>query len=190
MKDTHADDVFKKILGIVMLQIVGLFALAFYVPKLFVLLVRDTWKIVVPAVLLLALTTAAAAQDDPEPSERLERVERGERAPFSGILATEAVFVDWRSRIVLLEERLRIETEAFDSRLAVHTELAESRLNAEQARRTLVSKLYQDRIDALALEVQRARDRAERSWWEAPALWLVIGVVATVAIGAASVAAF
>lgn len=169
-----------------------------------VALIRDTWKAFGPAqavAVLLAVATATApmaarAQDraeEPEsaeelpPAPRLHLMDRGARAPFAGILAPEELFVDWRNRIVILEERLRIEAEAATARLEVERQLGTDRLAAEVARRELVSGLYEQRIETLAEEVREAREAAELGFFEQPAFWFAMGVLVT-GLGVALVA--
>lgn len=161
------------------------------VAVLFVLyLVRDTWRVVFPAALALVVlsSTTAHGQDIPTPGEtRLARLTDGDRAPFTGILAPEALYVDWRNRIVLLEQRLEIEGDAANSRELALESLHEGRLSFEVERRALERDLYINRIDALVLQLVEAREDAKTGFFEQPAFWFAMGVIVT-GIGVALVA--
>ena len=184
-KPTHADEVLGILVGVVFLTIAAVIMatgiLVYGTVAFFVVLARDTWRTVITCLVCAAIVTAPALTyaQEAEEAPRLERVERGDRAPFTGILAPEALFVDWRTRIVLLEERLRIEGEAATALLAVEHQLGIDRLHAESSRRELVTSLYEGRIEILAAELLEAREDAELGFFEQPAFWFAMGVLVT-----------
>ncbi len=160
-------------------------------------LIRDTLRVIIgsPAavVLLVCLTapSAAFAQGvDPLADVRLVRLSEGQRAPAAGILAPESLFVDWRARIVILEDRLEIEDAAASERELALDELHQARLAFEGERRVLERGLFEDRISALLNELESARAAAKLGFFEQPAFWFAMGVFVTGAgVAVAAIAA-
>lgn len=144
-------------------------------------LVRDTGKALSIAALSIAIVvtpvSAQSGRESRDSLERLVRVDQGDRAPFPGVLAPEQLFVDWRSRIVLLEERLRIDAEACSARASAVAEASAASLEAERARRGLEGELFRQRLEALALELRRAREDAKPGFFERPAFWFALGIL-------------
>lgn len=137
------------------------------------------------ALALCASLPASTSAQDSTPildAPRLLRLARGDRAPSDGILAPEDLFVDWRTRIVILESQLRIESEAAASRLEVAERLCSQRLTLATARTDLVSNLYRDRVTQLAEEL---RDAQHEDVTDSPLLWYFLGVATVVVLGVA-----
>lgn len=132
-------------------------------------------------VLLWATPGLAQPPEVPEPRERIERVEVGGRVPWTGLLVEEALLVDWRLRIELLEHRLTLEAEAATERAIARQDAYSARLEIEGERRQLEVGLWQGKARELGAALQAAQADAGLGFFE----WLAIGATGAVLCTAA-----
>jgi len=140
--------------------------------------------------LLLLLAAPARAQTQVAPAVpdvslpsagEVLALDAGERAPHAGMLVLDDDLFALQSE--LAGARLRLTA---DAQLAA--QVLEARLAQERARTTAAEErvqlhdgLWSGRQRELLERVALAERRAERQWWEHPALWVVIGLVVGVA---------
>ena len=137
------------------------------------------------ALLLIALAPSLTQAQEPAAlpdAPPIVRLERGDRAPSDGLLAPESLFVDWRTRIALLEDQLRIESEAAEARADVRARLCDQRLELAGERTTLVETLWRDRAEELAEDLAEAQ---REDIGDSPILWYMLGVATVVVLGIA-----
>lgn len=137
------------------------------------------------AILLITLAPSLATAQEPAElpdAPPIVRLERGDRAPSDGLLAPESLFVDWRMRIALLEDQLRIEAEAAEARAAVRLRLCDQRLELAGERTTLVETLWRDRAEELSEDLAEAQ---REDIGDSPILWYMLGVATVVVLGIA-----
>jgi len=113
---------------------------------------------------LAIFPTVAGAQ---EVSTSIVALAEGESAPFSGMLFPTETSVRWRQRIELLQERLSADIERCETVSSLRLRLVEDTLQVRMEQ-------WGDDRAMLRESIVRA---SERSWYEAPALLLALGVV-------------
>ncbi len=148
------------------------------------------------ALLTFIVATPALAQDAPESDaaeervevglDRLERLERGERAPSDGFLVSPDLLLDWSFEIRRLRRLRNLDARAAEQRCAVDLDNAGRRVQIEVERGEALRDLWRVRARSLAEEL-----RAERGFdlMQSPFFWFAAGVVvataAAVALGLA-----
>lgn len=104
-------------------------------------------------------------------------LERGDRAPWAGMLVRDEDLFGLQSRTMQLELQLANARTMYEEALAGRVTLLEAAGRAADERVELHDTLWRDRARELgaALDASRAREGAE--WYEHPALWFAIGAL-------------
>jgi hypothetical protein len=136
---------------------------------------------------------ASEPVSDPIPAEAPEAsaegqilaIDRGERAPWAGLLIEEADLVRWKLEIDRLRWRLDVDVKAEQAKADVQEKFYEKMALADAERMQLKEAVYRDRIKDLGVSHQRlvnalAKER-ETTFFEQPMLWFGLGVVVTIA---------
>lgn len=120
-------------------------------------------------------------------SLELQMLQKGARAPWTGILILQDDLVQWRFKIEALEFELQNVRQLHTSILKVEKELTERKIQIERERTTLIQELWKAQVEKLGKELQKTQEHLLRAqeidWWEHPAFWLAIGVVITSGAG-------
>lgn len=140
--------------------------------------------------LSLLLPTPVLAQEAPpaeyqltEPTQEIVALRRGTPAPRDGLLVDAADMLQIRAEYERLRFLLTRTTERDEATCAVRIEMERARTAACGERVSLRDELWTQRQTELVMQVRRAQEEAqragERQFWEHPALWFAVGVVAT-----------
>ena len=144
-------------------------------------------------VLVLSVTSAAQAQEAvdpeafrlPEPGE-ISALRRGVPSPRDGLL----IAADDLLHIQMEYDRLRYllgRTQERDGQVCdARVEMERMRIGACEERLALRDTLWTARQAELLAQIAEAREAArragERGWYEHPAMWFAVGVLATAAV--------
>lgn len=136
--------------------------------------------------LVLTMCMEPAYAEEPEAEAPIVALDQGEKAPRAGMLIGQDDLVAWRLEI----ERLRYELDAVKDlhrdQTRVRHELCLERIDAREEAQEVREELWRKRAAELGAQVKEARaaarEAAKRGWWEHPALWASVGVVATTAV--------
>lgn len=124
--------------------------------------------------------------EDPETEPSIVALDQGERAPRAGMLIPQSDLVTWRLEIESLRYELEAVRDLHRDQARVRQELCLERLDLRDEAQEAREALWRERAAELGAQVREAREAAreaaERGWWEHPALWASIGVVATTAV--------
>jgi len=140
--------------------------------------------------LSLLLPTTVLAQEAPpaeyqltEPTQEIVALRRGTPSPRDGLLIDAADMLQIRAEYERLRFLLARTTERDEATCAVRIEMERARTAACGERVSLRDELWTQRQTELVMQLREARQAAqragERSWFEHPALWFAVGVVAT-----------
>jgi hypothetical protein len=116
-------------------------------------------------------------------------LERGDRAPWAGMLVRDEDLFALQSRIAILDLDLRNARTLYDEAIAGRAALLLEASRRCDERTETISGLWRERRDELLAVVAESRAREGPSWWEHPALWFAVGVIVTGALTLAVVAA-
>jgi hypothetical protein len=132
------------------------------------------------------LPVTAFAQEAPpteyqltEPTQEILPLRRGTAAPRDGLLIDASDLLQIRADYERLRYLLTRTTERDEEVCSVRVQIEQARTSACGERVSLRDELWNARQAELLQQIAAAREQAqraaERGWWEAPALWAVIG---------------
>lgn len=138
------------------------------------------------ATLFLGLCSDSVYAAEEAAEASIVALDQGEKAPRAGMLIGQEDLVTWRLEI----ERLRYELDAVKDlhldQTRVRKELCLERIDAREEAQRVREELWRERAAELGAQVKEARAAAraaaKRGWWEHPALWASVGVIATTAV--------
>lgn len=157
---------------------------------------RPLWFCVVALILFALAPEVTSAQDVPAvPEVALPEVgetlalERGDRAPWAGMLVRDEDLFGLQTRIVTLELELRNAATRYDEAIAGRAELVAAAVRAGDERVQLHTELWRARAEELARALEQSRSREGAAWYEHPALWFAVGAIVAGALGVGVAAA-
>lgn len=109
--------------------------------------------------------------------DRLERLQRGERAPRDGFLVEPLLLLDWSFEIRRLRRLRVIDLDAADGRCAVRVGHLESRLEIRAEHTAAMVELWRGRATELG---EALRSEQETDVFDSPAFWFGLGIVVAV----------
>jgi hypothetical protein len=141
------------------------------------------------ALFCLILPADGCAQDlAPVPDVVLPEVgetvalERGDRAPWAGMLVRDEDLFALQSSVMTLQLQLANLRRLYDEAIVGRRRLLEEAALASDERVDLHTRLWRDRVAELNRALVESRSREGAAWYEHPALWFAIGVIATGAL--------
>lgn len=134
-----------------------------------------------------SLETASTELSEPEPGPpeqangQITPLDRGQRAPWTGMLIEQQDLVRWKLEIDNLRYRLDRDVQLATDRCDVKVQLQVKLLDIETQRANQIDDLWRERVEQLAADnVALQKDVAEansRNFFEEPVVWYVGGVI-------------
>lgn len=145
----------------------------------------------VPLPVFASNPSETVLETDTEPSEgppdqangQILSLERGKRAPWSGMLIEQKDLVKWRLEIDNLQFRLDRTVGFEEEKCDAKTSYLDLSLKLERDRVTEHDSMWRERADSLANDVVEEKKRtakaSEKGFFDEPMVWFVSGMIVT-----------
>lgn len=109
-------------------------------------------------------------------------LERGDRAPWAGMLVRDQDLFALQSQVMTVGLALANARRLYDEAILGRDRLLVAAARASDERVALHTTLWRERVAELRTALEVSRQREGPAWYEHPALWFAIGVIATGAL--------